>query len=247
MNLGYCASCKQLWMLQRASLLIFIMSSKLEWMRLFNNSNASLILAIFNNLGSKNERVSATTENAPVYNVMQLAFKKYKWLQRISNYGNLKVQSVLLKLWRASRYRLGCLTGKQQWSTIFNSNTNCNYEEDANSSHNTMSISLQKYFVNVRLKTLVQEAFKAAEFFSSNSCFAPITTRIQMSISSKNHLYATHHTMSNSLIPTTKTQSFLVHLANNFECYKEHSCSFLSHHQHWNEWGYSTTLMPHWF
>ena len=40
-------------------------------MRLFNNSNASLILAIFNNLGSKNERVSASTENAPVYNVMQ--------------------------------------------------------------------------------------------------------------------------------------------------------------------------------
>ena len=26
--------------------------------------------------------------------------KKYKWLQRISNYGNLKVQSVLLKWWR---------------------------------------------------------------------------------------------------------------------------------------------------
>ena len=40
-------------------------------MRLFNNTNASLILAIFNNLGSKNERMSTSTENAPVYNVTQ--------------------------------------------------------------------------------------------------------------------------------------------------------------------------------
>ena len=57
-------------------------------MRLFNNSNTSLILAIFNNLGSKNERVSASTENAPVYNVMQ----QIQMTQEI-----LKVQSVLLK------------------------------------------------------------------------------------------------------------------------------------------------------
>ena len=33
--------------------------------------------------------------------------------------------------------------------------------------------------------------------FPSKSCFAPITTRLQMSISSKNHPYATNHTMSN--------------------------------------------------
>ena len=36
--------------------------------------------------------------------------------------------------------------------------------EEENSTQNTMSISLQKYFVNVQLKTLVQEAFKAAVF-----------------------------------------------------------------------------------
>ena len=36
-------------------------------------------------------------------------------------------------------------------------------------------------------------------------------------------------------IPTAKTQSFHVHIANNFECYKENPCSFLSCHQHLNE------------
>ena len=36
-------------------------------------------------------------------------------------------------------------------------------------------------------------------------------------------------------IPTAKTQSSLVHLANNCECYIEHPCSFLSYHEHLNE------------
>ena len=42
--------------------------------------------------------------------------------------------------------------------------TDCNYEEEAiQCQFNT--IFLQKYFVNVQLKKLVQEVFKAAEFF----------------------------------------------------------------------------------
>ena len=87
-------------------------------MRLFNNTNASLILAIFNNLGSKNERVSASTENAPVYNVMQKEFPTIE----------------------ISKYKI-CSSNDGGQSTIQQLKfTDCNYEEDANSTHNTMSI-----------------------------------------------------------------------------------------------------------
>ena len=49
-----CATCKQVWILKREFLLIFTISWIVEWMRLCNNSNASLILANFlNNSNSK--------------------------------------------------------------------------------------------------------------------------------------------------------------------------------------------------
>ena len=53
---------------------------------------------------------------------------------------------------------------------INNSNIDCNYEEDAKSTHNTMSISLQKYFVNVQRKHLCKRPLGKLNF-SSNSCF----------------------------------------------------------------------------
>ena len=56
--------------------------------------------------------------------------------------------------------------GQSTMTYINNSNSLIpTMNEEENSTHNTMSISLQKYFVNVQLKTLVQEGFKAAEFF----------------------------------------------------------------------------------
>ena len=64
-------------------------------MRLFNNSNASLILAIFNNLGLKSERVSASTENEPVYNVIQLAFKQLQMTPR--NFQSIKSAPQMLE------------------------------------------------------------------------------------------------------------------------------------------------------
>ena len=110
-------------------------------MRSFNNTNASLILAIFNNLGSKNERVSVTTENAPVYNVMQQ---------------EIQMTQKNFQLWKSQSTKSApqMMEGNQQ---IFNNSNSLipTMNEEANSTHNTMSaqyISLQNICMNVQQK-----------------------------------------------------------------------------------------------
>ena len=72
------------------------------------------------------------------------------------------------QLWKSQSTKCApqMMEGNQQYFN--NSSTDCNYEEDANSTHNTMSMQYNisaKYLYECAAKILVQEAFKAAEFF----------------------------------------------------------------------------------
>ena len=131
--------------------------------------------------------MSASTENAPVYNVIQLPFNKYKWLKRISNYGNLKVQNFLLKWWRTInndlyqqfKFTLQILiaTMKKQYPLTIQ----CQYNISA------------KYLYECVAKTLCKKPLRQLIFLLQKSCFSPITTHLHMSISfRKSPLYQCH-------------------------------------------------------
>ena len=161
-------------------------------MRLLNNTNASLILAIFQQLRLKNERVSATTENAPIYNVIQQQIQMTP-----KNFPSTKSAPQMME-------------GNQQSN---NSNTDCNYEEAIQCQLNR--IFLQK----CAAKTIVQKVLGAAEI-SSNNWFAMMANLSSHVKSSKNHPYATNHNvnlqfsvhllhMSISSIPLFISLSFL--------------------------------------
>ena len=96
--------------------------------------------------------MSASTENAPVYNVIQQ---------------EIQMTQENFQLWKSQSTKSTpqMMEGNQQSNK---SSTDCNYEE-AMSTHNTMSISLQKY-LNVQQKHLCMKPLRQLNF-PSKSCF----------------------------------------------------------------------------